>query len=147
VTDARDLLEHTLRFRVRSYELDENGHVNNAVYVQWAEYLTAEHAESAGFGRDWTVAHGGAWVVRRHEVTYHLPAVRGDEILATVRVQALAGVRGVRHTWLRRATDDVLLAEVRSEWVWVRLSDGRPARVPAELIELYRAHLADAPAP
>ena len=138
MTDADHLLQHTLRFRVRSYELDENGHVNNAVYVQWAEHLTAEHADSAGFGRDWTVARGGAWVVRRHEVTYHLPAARGDEIEATVRVLGLAGVRGVRHTLIRRAADATLLAEVRSEWVWVRLSDGRPARVPAELIELYR---------
>jgi len=25
---------------------------------------------------------------------------------------------------------------VRSEWVWVRLSDGRPTRVPAELVEV-----------
>ena len=138
MTDAERLLEHSARFRVRSYELDENGHVNNAVYVQWAEDLTASHAEAAGFGRKWTVERGGAWLVRRHEVTYHLPAERGDEIEATVRVLGLAGVRGVRHTTIRRAVDGVLLADVRSEWVWVRLSDGRPARVPAELIELYR---------
>ncbi len=142
---AADLIEHSLRFRVRSYELDENGHVNNAVYVQWAEHLTAEHAQAEGFGQEWTVARGGAWVVRRHEVTYHLPAVRGDEIQATVRVLALAGVRGVRQTAIRRAADGTLLAEVRSEWVWVRLSDGRPARVPAELIELYRPLLAGEP--
>ena len=135
---SEGLLEHSLRFSVRSYELDENGHVNNAVYVQWAEHLTAEHAESAGFGREWTVARGGAWVVRRHEVIYHLPAVRGDEIEATVRVLALAGVRGVRHSRIMRAADGALLAELHSEWVWVRSSDGRPARVPAELLELYR---------
>jgi acyl-CoA thioester hydrolase len=141
VSDRERLLEHSARFRVRSYELDENGHVNNAVYVQWAEDLTADHAEAGGFGREWTLARGGAWLVRRHEVTYHLPAVRGDEIEARVRVLGLAGVRGVRHTAIRRAAGGVLLAEVRSEWVWVRLSDGRPARVPPELIELYRPHL------
>ena len=138
MSDRERLLEHMARFRVRSYELDENGHVNNAVYLQWAEDLTAQHAESCGFGREWTVGQGGAWLVRRHEVTYHLPAARGDEIEATVRVLALAGVRGVRHTAIRRSGDGALLAEVRSEWVWVRLSDGRPARVPAALIELYR---------
>jgi acyl-CoA thioester hydrolase len=138
VNDRDRLLEHVAQFRVRSYELDENGHVNNAVYVQWAEDLTADHAETAGFGREWTVERGGAWLVRRHEVTYHLPAVRGDEIRATVRVLALAGVRGVRHTSIHRAADGMLLADVRSEWVWVRISDGRPARVPAELMELYR---------
>src|SRR5574338_621787 len=95
-----ELLQHVLRFRVRSYELDENGHVNNAVYLQWAENLVAEHAESAGFGRAWSVERGGAWVVRLQ--------------------------------------DRALLAEVRSEWVWVRTSDGRPVRVPPELTDRYR---------
>ena len=28
------------------------------------------------------------------------------------------------------------LAEVRTEWVWVRVSDGRPTRVPPELVAL-----------
>jgi acyl-CoA thioester hydrolase len=136
--DADPLLEHTLRFRVRTYEVDENGHVNNAVYLQWAENLTAEHVEAHGFGRQWSLDHGGAWLVRRHEITYHQPALRGDEVEGTVRVLALGGVRGLRHTTFVRPRDDLLLAEVRSEWVWVRSQDGRPARVPAELIDRYR---------
>jgi hypothetical protein len=31
VSDAQRLLEHRLRFAVRSYEVDENGQVNNAL--------------------------------------------------------------------------------------------------------------------
>lgn len=134
----RELLQHSVRYRVRTYELDENGHVNNAVYLQWAESITADHAEVAGFGRAWSVERGGAWLVRRHEVTYHQPALRADEVEGTVRVVALGGVRGLRHTTFVRPGDGVLLAEVRSEWVWVRIGDGRPARVPAELMNRYR---------
>ena len=126
-------LEHTLRFRVRSYELDQNGHVNNAIYVAWAENVTNEHAEAIGFGRAWSLERGGGWVVRRHEATYHLPAVALDEIEATVRVEGVRGVRGWRRTWIRRAADGALLAEVFSEWAWVRTSDGRPARVPDDI--------------
>jgi len=140
------LLEHTLRFSVRTYELDENGHVNNAVYLNWAEHLAADHAERAGFGRRWSLDHGGAWVVRRHEVTYRLPALRDDEIEATVRVEALGGVRGVRRTSIRRISDGTELAEVVSEWVWVRTTDGRPTRVPRELLAAYR-ELLDTPTP
>lgn len=136
--DPAGLLEHTLRFGVRTYEVDENGHVNNAVYLNWAENLTADHAEAAGFGRAWSLERGGAWLVRRHEITYHQPAVRGDEIEATVRVRALGGVRGVRRTTFVRLSDGVEIAEVESEWVWVRVADGRPARVPAELMDRYR---------
>jgi acyl-CoA thioester hydrolase len=126
-------LEFSQRWKVRTYEVDENGHVNNAVYLQWAE-----HAEAVGFGREWSIERGGAWLVRRHEITYHQPARRGDEIELTVRVVGIGGVRGNRQTEIRRAGDATLLAEVASEWVWVRLADGRPARVPAELLEAFR---------
>lgn len=139
MTDAADrLLQHSRRFPVRTYEVDENGHVNNAVYLAWAENLTAEHAELAGFGRQWSLERGGAWFVRRHEITYHEPARRLDEIEATVRVVYLGGVRGKRQTSFRRAREGTELAEVHSEWVWVRVADGRPMRVPTEMLERYR---------
>jgi acyl-CoA thioester hydrolase len=128
----------TLRWPVRTYEVDENGHVNNAVYVQWAEHLSAQHAEACGWGRDWSIERGGAWLVRRHEVVYHIAARRDDEVELTVEVVRLGGVRGVRNTEVRRVADGALLAEVQSEWVWVRLHDGRPGRVPAEILAVYR---------
>jgi acyl-CoA thioesterase FadM len=52
-------------------------------------------------------------------------------------VVGLGGVRGRRHTEIRLAAHDTLLAEVASEWVWVRIADGRPARVPPELLAAY----------
>ena len=131
-----DPIQYTVRWRVRNYELDSNGHVNNAVYLNWAEEIAAEHAEAAGYGRDWMASKGGGWVIRRSEITHHRPAVFGDEVELTVRVELVKGVLGVRRTMIRRAGDGELLAEVLTEWVWVRLSDGRPARVPTELVEL-----------
>lgn len=139
-----DPLEFSARWRVRSYELDANGHVNNAVYLNWAEEIATEHAEAAGYGKAFTVARGGAWLIRRSEVTHHHPAVYGDLVEVTVRVESIRGVRAVRRTWIRRAADQMLLAEVVTQWVWVRLSDGRPARVPTELLELARQASASA---
>jgi len=106
------------------------------VYLNYVEALTVEHAEASGYGRAWTEAHGGAWVVRRHEIEYRRPARMGDELELTVRVELVRGVRGVRRTAISLAADGSSVAEVWSEWVWVRLSDGRPSRVPAELVEV-----------
>ncbi|HKF74539.1 MAG TPA: acyl-CoA thioesterase [Candidatus Dormibacteraeota bacterium] len=133
-----DPLVYHARWRVRSYEIDQNGHVNNAVYINYAEALTVEHAEASGYGRAWAEAHGGAWVVRRHEVEYLQPAVLGDELELTVRVELVHGVRGVRRTHIARAGPGggVPVAWVLSQWVWVRLADGRPSRVPRELVEV-----------
>jgi acyl-CoA thioester hydrolase len=133
---SADPLVYHARWRVRSYEIDQNGHVNNAVYLNYAEALTVEHAEASGYGREWSEAHGGAWVVRRHEVEYRRAAVLGDELDLTVRVELVRGVRGVRRTSICRASDGTEVADVLSEWVWVRLPDGRPSRVPSELVEV-----------
>jgi acyl-CoA thioester hydrolase len=134
-----DPLAYGARWRVRSYEIDQNGHVNNAVYLNYTEALTVEHAEAAGYGRAWTDAHGGAWVVRSHQVEYLRPARLGDELDLAVQVELIRGVRGVRRTTIDRVSDGERVAEVHSVWVWVRLSDGRPTRVPAALVEMARS--------
>ena len=131
-----DPLVFTMRWPVRGYELDSRGHVNNAVYLSWAEEIATAHAEAAGYGREWSAERGGGWVIRHIDITYHRPALYGDEVEVTVRVELVKGVRGVRRTTIRRVSDGELLAELLTEWVWVRLSDGRPAQVPRELVEL-----------
>jgi acyl-CoA thioester hydrolase len=131
-----DPLEFTLRWPVRGYELDSRGHVNNVVYLSWAEEIATAHAEAAGYGRQWSAKEGGGWVIRRTEITYHRPAVYGDEVELTVKVELVKGARGVRRTTIRRVAGGELLAEVLTEWVWVRLRDGRPVPAPPELVEL-----------
>src|SRR6202048_5487554 len=134
-----DPLEFTVRWPVRGYELDSLGHVNNSVYLSWAEEVATEHAEAAGYGRDWSASRGGGWVIRQTEITYHQPAVYGDEVEVTVKVELVKGARGGRGTSVRRGADRTVLADVLTEWVWVRLSDGRPVAAPRELVELAAA--------
>jgi acyl-CoA thioester hydrolase len=123
----------TERIPVRQYELDQNGHVNNAVYLNWAEQVAIDHVEAMGYGRDWSQEHGGGWVVREHHVIYHRPVFYGDVVLVTTLPQRLAGARGIRRTEIHRESDGVLVTEATTEWIWVR-DDGRPARVPAEIL-------------
>jgi acyl-CoA thioester hydrolase len=127
----------TARWRVRSYELDSNGHVNNSVYLAYAEEVATLHAEALGFGRAWAQEQGGAWVVSKHEITYRRAATYADELELTTTVVSMRGARAVRHTSIRLA-EGPLLAEVVTEWVWVRASDGRPVRLPSALLERFR---------
>lgn len=133
-----DPIRYTSRWRVRPYELDGNGHVNNAVYLNYAEALTIEHAELSGYGAEWTRLQGGAWLVHRSILTHHLPALYGDDLELTVSVELVKGVRGVRRTNIRRCPEGADVAEVLTEWVWVDLVTGKPSLVPAELVEVAR---------
>jgi acyl-CoA thioester hydrolase len=138
VTDiGADPWRFTARWPVRQYELDQYGHVNNAVYLNWIEQVAVDHVESLGFGRSWAAHHGGGWVVREHHVTYHRPVVSGDVVLVTTLPQSIGGVRGVRRTEIHRESDGLLLTEADTIWVWVRLADGRPMRVPPDLLRLF----------
>lgn len=129
-----DPLRFSMSWPVRGYELDSRGHVNNAVYLSWVEEIATAHAEAAGYGRAWSEGKGGGWVIRRSEITYHRPATHGDVVELTVLVELVKGARGVRRTTMSRASDGVLFAEAVTEWVWVRLSDGRPVAAPSELV-------------
>ena len=128
----------TARYPVRQHELDLLGHVNNAVYLHWIEQAAIDHVEALGFGREWSLARGGGWVVREHRVTYHRPVTYGDVVLVTTLPQELAGVRGMRLTEIRRESDGVLTTEASTDWVWVRMTDGRPQRVPGDLLDRFR---------
>jgi acyl-CoA thioester hydrolase len=127
-----------LRVRVRQYEMDALGHVNNAVYLHYVEEAAVEHARLLGFGAERLRELGGAWVVRRHEIEYHRPAVAGDELEVTTRVVSVDRIRGLRRTTIARIDDGALIAEAATEWIWVG-DDGRPRRLPAGAVEPFRS--------
>ena len=95
------------------------------------------HAEALGFGRAWAQANGGLWVVHRHEITYLAPVGYGDELELTTEVQEMRGARAVRQTTMRLLGDDRPVLAMRTEWVWVRASDGRPQRLPPDVLHAF----------
>jgi acyl-CoA thioester hydrolase len=130
-------LSYAARWPVRVYELDSYGHVNNAVYLTYAEEIATQHAEALGFGIEWAARQGGAWVVHRHEIIYHRPAGYRDELELTTRIESMRGARGIRRTAIRRVGDEALIAEISTEWVWVRREDGRPQRIPDAVLAAF----------
>ena len=111
--------------------IDELGHVNNAVWVQWIQDVAVEHWRSVA-----DPAHDAAyfWVVVRHEIDYLRPAFDGDVLTATTWVgEAPKGARFDRHM---EFTGDDAKVRVRAvtQWAIVDKALGRPIRVPAEVI-------------
>lgn len=126
-------IQHTVRVRVRHYEMDSVGHVNNAVYLHYVEDAAIEHARVLGFDEARWREIGGVWVVRRHEIDYKLPAIAGDELDVTTRIVAMDRVKATRRTQIVRVGDGALIAETLTFWVWVG-PDGRPRRLPPEVL-------------
>jgi acyl-CoA thioester hydrolase len=111
--------------------IDELGHVNNAVWVQWIQQVAVAHWRSAA-----DPAHEAAyyWVVVRHEVDYLRPAVAGDRIVA--RTWVGDAPKGARFDRLMEFTgpDGKVCVRAKTQWAIIDQALGRPVRVPPEVV-------------
>jgi acyl-CoA thioester hydrolase len=125
-----------LTFTAGPEHIDQLGHVNNAVWVQWMEQVAVAHWDSVA-----DAAHRAAyfWVVVRHEIDYLRPAVEGDRIVARTWVgEAPRGARFDRHVEFTGA-DGRLCVRARTDWAIIDKALGRPIRVPAEVVAPFLA--------
>lgn len=128
---------YVMPLRVRTYEMDALGHVNNAVYLNYMEQAATEHAEALGFGKERVLALGGLFVVRQHEVLYLGSAVAGDELEVTTWPEQLTGPRAVRCYVIHNAASGKRLVAARTLWVWVDARTGRPRPIPREMLDAF----------
>ncbi len=117
------------QFTVPSGVIDENGHVNNVVYVQWMQEVAIRHSETMG-GSAAVRAAGCSWVVRTHHIEYLSPAFAGDVLEAATWVVNFQRVRSLRRYRFVRMSDAKLLARGETDWVFVNAKSGRPCAIP-----------------
>ena len=67
-----------VRIGIRTYELDVNGHLNQAVYLQYAEHARWEYVRAAGVTREALVASGAGPVYLQNTIRY-LRELRADD--------------------------------------------------------------------
>lgn len=69
-----------VRVAVRGYELDTNGHLNQAVYLQYAEHARWSCVRAAGISREKLLAAGVGPVILETTVRFHRELRDGDEV-------------------------------------------------------------------
>jgi acyl-CoA thioester hydrolase len=108
-------------------DIDELGHVNNAVWVQWIQKVAVAHWEAVA-----NAAHKDAyhWVVVRHEIDYLRAAHEGDRI--TARTWVGEAPKGARFDRLMEFSgpDGKPCVRARTHWAIIDKALGRPIRVP-----------------
>ncbi|WP_027342334.1 acyl-CoA thioesterase [Hamadaea tsunoensis] len=70
----------TVRIVVRGYELDTQGHLNQAVYLQYAEHARWEALRAAGLPQDKLIAAGVGPVALEVTIRYLRELRGGDEV-------------------------------------------------------------------
>lgn len=116
---------------------DANGHVNNVVYVQWMQDAAIMHSSSVG--GDVAMREAGCtWVVRSHQIEYLCPAHAGDMIEVSTWVVNVQRARSQRCYRFVRLSDNKVLAQGETQWVFVNADTGRPTAIPETVRCCYR---------
>ncbi|EGD57640.1 thioesterase-like protein [Novosphingobium nitrogenifigens DSM 19370] len=119
-----------MTFSATAEDIDELGHVNNAVWVRWMERIAVAHWEHDALP-DHVAAY--AWVVTRHEIDYRSNIREGDMAHAETFIpEKPTGARFNRCTEFRDAAGKLLVAS-RTTWALLDRASGRLMRVPAEV--------------
>jgi len=124
----------SLDFAPVAADIDENGHVNNVVYLDWAQRLAIAHWRSLAPAEALAT---WAWVALRHEVDYRRALVLGETVHG--RTWVADTVQGPRFDRFIRldAQDGAMCAQVRTTWVLIEQATGRPKRVPPWMLEMF----------
>ena len=120
----------TLTFTAGPEHIDQMGHVNNAVWVQWMEAMATAHWEAVA-----PLDHQAkyAWVVTRHEIDYRGNIAQGESVTGETFIpEGPSGARFDRRVDFRNAKGKVIVS-ARTTWAMIEIASRRLMRVPDEV--------------
>jgi len=123
--------QRTATVKVRSYELDSFGHVNNAVYLQYLEFARCEYLEQAGLSFNDFDRWKRYPVVAHTSMDYRRAARFGDTLLIVGGIVEWGRLRWtMRYRVTLAGSGDVIMD---AEQIFVFLDEkGRPVPPPEQ---------------
>jgi acyl-CoA thioester hydrolase len=118
-------------FRVREYECDLYGHVNNANYLRYMQQAAIEASADVGFDSRRYRELGTLWLIRETEIEYRKPVFPGQ--MVQVRTWVADFRRIVSRRMYAMTVDGEPVASAYTDWVYVDRGTQRPVRIPADM--------------
>jgi acyl-CoA thioester hydrolase len=119
-------------------EIDEYAHVNNAVYLQWLDYIAWTHSAVLGMPLASCLALRRGMAVRHTRIDYLEAALLGDALLLATWLVACDGrLRCTRRFEILRLSDGKRVADAEIEYFCMNLDTGKPCRFPPEFVGCY----------
>lgn len=125
--------------RVRTYELDSFGHVNNAVYLNYLEEARSETLKQIGVSFHDLGREGVQLVIVEARVRYITPARYGEEIAIAVSFPEVRAASVVISYTLTDSASGRLIATAETRGAFVDAVSGRPTRAPRVFANAFRS--------
>jgi acyl-CoA thioester hydrolase len=127
--------EHfTLPITVQPGDIDEQGHVNNVVFLRYVQDVATAHWRARAHADDQAAL---VWVVVRHEIDYKRQAFLGDPLVAETWVGPATRRTFERNTRITHAADGRVVVEARTLWCPLDAVTLRPTEPSAGVRERF----------
>ena len=126
---------HELEFKVRDYECDMQGVVNNGVYQNYLEHARHEFLQAHGINFAQITAQGINLVVIRAELDYRKSLASNDRFVVRSLLRRVSRIRFEFQQDIFRLPDESLMLAARITGTSVN-ANGRP-HLPAALAALF----------
>jgi acyl-CoA thioester hydrolase len=121
----------TLAIDVGEDDIDMLGHASNIAYLRWVQDVAVAHSSAVGLDLEGYSQLGAVFVVRRHEIDYLRPVVRGDRLELRTWIDSAAAAKCKRATEIVRVNGpEIVVTRAMTTWGYVELATGRPTRIP-----------------
>ena len=127
---------HTLTFTANPAHIDELGHVNNTVWVQWIQEIATAHWQAVA-APELVAAH--VWVVTRHEIDYRGNIGAGESVTAETTIPGPPRGAQFDRCLVFRDSRGKAIVSARSTWALLDRASGRLCRVRAEIAAPFYA--------
>jgi YbgC/YbaW family acyl-CoA thioester hydrolase len=131
-------VEVVLETVVRCTEIDVNGHVNNAKYVEYLEWSREEWYDRQGFAYDRLRGLGAITVVVNFNVNLRQPCHQGDRLRIITRPGCRGRTSFALNQRIERA-DGAAVADAVVTLVTIDPTTRRPRPLPEEFARLFPA--------
>ena len=122
-------------FTAQPEDIDELGHVNNAVWVRWIQDIAVSNWENVARPDD---SERFFWVVTRHEIDYRGNVTEGETVTAETWIEGQPkGATSVRRVDFRNAAGKLIISAATT-WAMLDRDTNRLVRVRPEILEPFR---------
>ena len=128
---------HIETFKVRHYECDAYGHLNNAVYLRYMQQAGIEAAAAAGYTDQLLFSMNRTWIPRVIVIEYLRPVGYGENLEVKTWVDGVRRVLSRRRYEFRSEGKSEPVATAFTDWVFVDLDSGLPVTIPAEVMSAF----------
>ena len=126
---------YRMTFTAGPQHIDELGHVNNAVWVDWIQQIATAHWAAVAAPEHQAQY---VWVVTRHEIDYRGNVGEGESVTAETFIpEGPTGARFDRRVDFHNAAGKVIVS-AKTTWAIIDRPTGRLVRVPKEVAEPFR---------